>query len=120
LSPGKVIDFDSLDYGVANLSSVTLYEVKSTRRALPADFKGHFFSLSTAELLVAQSVGPAQFRFAFVDAASKRYLDLSLIDIYRRMRGLYPSWSIASEGRFVVAQILGAGADNRVCGYRAT
>lgn len=76
------------------LSSITLYEVKATDRAhAKDDFAGHFFSMSTAELLVAQKLG-AQFRFVFVNVRTRHILDLSLQDIYARAKGIYPTWSI--------------------------
>lgn len=65
--PGTAVDFNDLGSVVRNIDNLVLYEVKSTKRNLPADFAGYFFSLSTAELLVAQSVGERQFRFAFVN-----------------------------------------------------
>lgn len=91
---GATIDWNNLSSVEQNLDDIVLYEVKSTNRALPADFSGYFFSLSTAELLVAQSLGSRQFRFAFVDTSSKNVLDLSLTEMFSRMKGIYPAWSI--------------------------
>jgi hypothetical protein len=45
---------------------LTLVEVKSTSADRDEEFRGHFFSMSTAELLVAQSLGD-RFKFAFVN-----------------------------------------------------
>ncbi len=77
-----------------NLKAVTLYEIKSTRKNAREDFVGHFFSLSTAELLVAQSL-KTQFRFAFVNVVTGDFLDLSLTEIFGRAKGIYPTWSIS-------------------------
>ena len=77
----------------ATLRTILLYEVKSTNRELPKDFAGYFFSLSTAELLVAQSLG-RRYRFAFVNVVNREYLDLSLSDVFARAQAIYPSWSV--------------------------
>ena len=39
----------------AKLDTIVLCEVKSSNRNLPDNFKGYFFALTTAELLVAQN-----------------------------------------------------------------
>jgi hypothetical protein len=75
------------------LSELTLYEVKSTNRKVSVDFGGYFFSLSTAELLVAQSLRE-QFRFAFVNVTTGDFMDLSLVEVFARAKGIYPTWSI--------------------------
>lgn len=72
---------------------IRLYEVKSSSRSLKPGFADYFFSFSTAELLVAQSLGD-NFRFAFVNIHSREYLDLSLREVFARARAIYPSWSI--------------------------
>jgi hypothetical protein len=76
-----------------NLKQITIYEVKSTNRKLDENFRGYFFSMSTAELLVAQSLGE-RFKFAFVNTQTKQHRELTLLDIFRNARGIYPSWSI--------------------------
>jgi hypothetical protein len=75
------------------LSALTLYEVKSTNRRVSSDFGGYFFSLSTAELLVAQSLRE-QFRFAFVNVITAEFIDLSLVEVFAKAKGIYPTWSI--------------------------
>ena len=75
------------------LPSLRLYEVKSSSRTLKPGFAGYFFSFSTAELLVAQSLGD-NFRFAFVNIHSGEVLDLSLREVFAKARAIYPSWSI--------------------------
>ncbi len=70
VTEGVIVDWTDLSSVQQHLSDITLYEVKSTSKKLPEDFSGYFFSLSTAELLVAQSLG-AQFRFAFVSVVTK-------------------------------------------------
>lgn len=75
------------------LPTLRLYEVKSSNRQLLPGFGGYFFSFSTAELLVAQSLGE-NFRFAFVNIVTNEVLDLSLREVFAKARGIYPSWSI--------------------------
>jgi hypothetical protein len=75
------------------LGNIQLYEVKSSARTLKPGFASYFFSLSTAELLVAQSLGD-NFRFAFVNIHSGEVLDLSLREVFARARAIYPSWSV--------------------------
>ena len=69
---------------------LALIEVKSTSADRDAEFRGHFFSMSTAELLVAQSLGPL-FKFAFVQRPHRRLTALSAsMDIYGRAKGHLP------------------------------
>lgn len=75
------------------LSAVTLYEIKSTNRKIGRNFEGYFFSLTTAELLVAQSL-KTRFRFAFVDTSKKAVKELALTQIFAKAKGVYPTWSI--------------------------
>ena len=63
------------------------------KSATKADFGGYFFDLTTAELLVAQSLGD-RYRFAFVNTISKTWIDMSLNDIFARARKIYPKWAI--------------------------
>lgn len=76
------------------LDEIVLYEIKSTSQPnIPVDFRGYFFSLSTAELLVAQNLGP-RYRFAFVNTRTHSHMELGLPDVFARSRGIYPSWSV--------------------------
>lgn len=78
----------------ANMGALELFEVKSTNRTVVApDFSGYFFALTTAELLVAQSLRE-QFRFAFVNILTGDHLELTLREVFARSRGIYPTWSI--------------------------
>jgi hypothetical protein len=76
-----------------HIHGITLYEIKSTNRTVDETFSGYFFSLSTAELLVAQSLRD-QFRFAFVNTSTRHVVDLSLTEVFARAKGIYPTWSI--------------------------
>jgi hypothetical protein len=88
------VDLDDLGSVEANLDELTLYEVKSTnRKNLGDDFRGYFFALTAAELLVAQSLGD-QFRFLLIHTLSGARLELSLQDLLKRARSIYPSWSV--------------------------
>jgi hypothetical protein len=90
---GNPIDLTNRSDVEQRTKDITLCEIKSTRRALPSDFKGYFCSISTAELLVAQSLGP-QFRFLFVNVSSGAHLERSLQEIFANAHRIYPSWSI--------------------------
>jgi len=76
-----------------NLDRITVCEIKSTGRNLPADFKGYFFALTTAELLVAQSL-KQRFKFIFVNTVAGKYMELTLQELLGMTRGIYPTWSI--------------------------
>lgn len=94
ISPGLEVDLDDLASVENNLHDLTLYEVKSTnRKNLGDDFKGYFFALTAAELLVAQSLGE-QFRFLLIHTLSGARLELSLQQLLSRARSIYPSWSV--------------------------
>jgi len=85
-------DLDELDAATEN-AMLKLIEVKSTSATRDEEFRGHFFSMSTAELLVAQSLGPL-FKFAFVNTSTGAFRVVSLQDIYGRAKAIYPTWSI--------------------------
>lgn len=79
---------------------IALVEVKSTSADRDEHFRGHFFSMSTAELLVAQSLG-SLFKFAFVNTTTGTFQLVTLQDVYRRAKAIYPSWSIRlDDGEF--------------------
>ena len=88
------VNLDSLEDVEANLSKVLLCEIKSTKKDFAADFRGYFFGLTAAEVLVAQSL-KAQFRFIFVNTVTGAYLELQLNEIFGKARGIYPPWSIS-------------------------
>ena len=90
-APILLDDLNSLEQ---NLDQITLYEIKSTKKRLPRDFSKFFFSLTAAEVLVAQSLR-TQFKFILVNTTSGVHLELSLSEIFGRARGIYPSWSIS-------------------------
>lgn len=88
------INFDDVKNIRDNLSKLVIYEIKSTnKKTVKPDFSRYFFSLSTAELLTAQSLGE-RYRFAFVNTVTRAYEDLSLNEVFVKARGIYPSWSI--------------------------
>lgn len=99
---GKAFDVVKLDGALnlddaaeigRNLDSITLCEIKSSNRKLPEDFKGYFFALTTAELLVAQNL-KRRFKFVFVNTATEAFTEMTLQEIFGRARGIYPTWSI--------------------------
>lgn len=88
------IDFDELAEVRKNLHSITIYEIKSTnKKSVKENFERYFFSISTAELLTAQNL-KEKYRFVFVNTLTNNILDMSLQDIYKNAKGIYPSWSI--------------------------
>jgi hypothetical protein len=93
LKVARKFDLSDLAAVKANLDAITVYEIKSTNRRLPPTFKGYFFALTGAEMLVAQSL-KHRFRFAFVNTVTGAVLDLSLVELLGRVRGIYPTWSV--------------------------
>jgi hypothetical protein len=92
----KLVGIVNLDDAVEierNLDKIVLCEIKSSARKLPEDFKGYFFALTTAELLVAQNL-KQRFRFVLVNTSTGGYLELTLQELFGRARGIYPTWSI--------------------------
>ena len=88
------VNLDSLDEIEANLGKVLVCEIKSTKKDLATDFRGYFFGLTAAEILVAQSL-KAQFRFIFVNTVTGAFLELQLNEIFAKARGIYATWSIS-------------------------
>ena len=77
----------------SDFDSIRICEIKSTNRELAQDWSGYFFSLSTAELLIAQSLKD-RFRFVLVNTRTGAYLELTLTEVFARARAIYPSWSV--------------------------
>ena len=99
---GKAFDVVRLDAAVnldnaaeigRNLDKIVLCEIKSSNRKLPEDFRGYFFALTTAELLVAQNL-KQRFKFILVNTVTGAYIELTLQELFGRARGIYPTWSI--------------------------
>ncbi len=88
------VDLNDLVDLEKNLQRVTIFEIKSTKKRLRSDFSKYFFSLTTAEVLVAQSL-KKQFRFVFVNTATREHIELDLRDIFSRAKAIYPGWSIS-------------------------
>jgi hypothetical protein len=87
------VNLDELADVERNLDKITIFEIKSTRKSLKPDFSGYFFALTAAEVLVAQSLRK-NFRFVFVNTTTGDFLELDLVGIFARARGIYPTWSI--------------------------
>jgi hypothetical protein len=73
---------------------VTVFEIKSTKKNLKSDFSSFFFALTGAEVLVAQSL-KRQFKFALVNTSNAEHIEMDLIEIFARAKGIYPTWSIS-------------------------
>lgn len=88
------VDMNDLADVERNLPNVTVFEIKSTRKKVGADFANYFFSLTAAEVLVAQSL-KKQFKFVLVDTTTCEHYEMNLAEIFSRAKGIYPSWSIS-------------------------
>ena len=91
---GKRIDLSSAEEVEKHIDRLMIYEIKSTTRNIGPGFQQYFFALTTAELLVAQSL-KKQFKFVFVNVKHGHILELTLQQLFHRSRGIYPSWSIS-------------------------
>lgn len=87
------VDLDDLVSVEKNLEKIRIYEIKSTNKHLAPDFSKYFFGISSAELLVAQSLR-GYFKFIFVNINTGNFLELDSVQIFARAKGIYPSWSI--------------------------
>lgn len=91
---GRPVDLSDPQDIANKLGALTVCEVKSTSKpSVKADFRGYFFDLTTAELLVAQSLG-SQYRFAFVNTLTRTHIELSLTELFARARKIYPKWAV--------------------------
>ncbi len=88
------VNLDDLAEMEQHLGKITIFEIKSTRKKLKPDFSGYFFGLTAAEVLVAQSL-KKNFKFVFVNITTGEFLELDLVGIFARARGIYPTWSIS-------------------------
>ena len=88
------VNLDSPEEVERKLAQIVFCEIKSTKQTFADDFRGYFFGLTAAEVLVAQSL-KNQFRFIFVNTVTGSFLELKLNEIFAKARGIYPTWSIS-------------------------
>ncbi len=88
------VNLDLLQDVESKLDSIFLCEIKSTNQRFGDDFRGYFFAITAAEVLVSQSL-KEQFRFIFVNTVTGAYLELPLNKIFAKARGIYPTWSVS-------------------------
>lgn len=88
------VNLDALEEVEAKLSQIVICEIKSTKQNFADDFRGYFFGLTAAEVLVAQSLKD-QFRFLFVNTVTGSFLELKLNEVFAKARGIYPTWSLS-------------------------
>jgi hypothetical protein len=88
------VNLDDLAEVEQHLSRIMIFEIKSTRKKIKPDFSKYFFALTAAEVLVAQSLRK-NFKFVFVNTTTGDFIELSLIEIFAKARGIYPTWSIS-------------------------
>ncbi len=93
LKLSEEVDLDDPVAISRNIEKITFCEIKSSSRNLPDDFKGYFFALTGAELLVAQNL-KKRFKFVLVNIKSGAHIELSLQELLGKARGIYPTWSI--------------------------
>jgi hypothetical protein len=90
----KKINFSDEKDIIKNFDHITIYEIKSTKQEkIPKDFKGYFFDLTTAELLLAQMLGDKH-RFAFVNTMTNNHIELTLSEVFAKAKKIYPKWAI--------------------------
>jgi len=70
-----------------NISSIILIELKSSNRNLGRDFSRYFFGITMTEIILAQSL-KKQYRFVFVNINSKEIIELSLPQIFAKVKNL--------------------------------
>lgn len=90
----STVDLDSAEDVEANLNEILVCEIKSTKQDFDVNFRGYFFAITAAEVLVAQSL-KEQFRFIFVNTVSGLHMELKLNEVFAKARGIYPTWSIS-------------------------
>ncbi len=88
------VNLDDLAEVERKLEKIQIFEIKSTNKPLRPDFAKYFFALTAAEVLVAQSL-KGHFKFIFVNTVTGHHLELDLVQIFSRARGIYPTWSIS-------------------------
>lgn len=88
------IELTDLEAVKANLDAVTLLEIKSTNQEkIGPDLEGYFFNNTSAELMVAQSLGNRH-RFAFVNTAHGEVQELSLQQVLGKVQAMYPAFHL--------------------------
>jgi hypothetical protein len=87
------LDLDDGEAVERGLDTITVFEIKSTNKTLREDFGSYFFALTAAEVLVAQSLKD-RFGFILVNVNTGHYLEMTLNQIFARMKAIYPTWSI--------------------------
>ena len=82
------------EYIAAKIDLIVLIEVKSPGQAkIASDLSGYFFNITSAELLVAQSLKD-QYRFVFLNTVRGDWLELSISEVLSRAKAIYPSFHI--------------------------
>ena len=88
------VDLDSLEDVKKHLPDILVCEIKSTKQRFDKEFRGYFFALTAAEVLVSQSLKD-RYRFIFLNTITGDHLELKLTDVFAKARGIYPTWSIS-------------------------
>jgi len=94
IKSSKKINFDDEADIFKNFDDIIICEIKSTKQEkIPKNFKGYFFDLTTAELLVAQMLGDKH-KFIFVNTITKDFIELTLNEVLSKAKKIYPKWAI--------------------------
>jgi hypothetical protein len=89
------VNFNDIHDIIKKIKNIIVCEIKSTRKeGKRTGFAGHFFGLSTAELLVAQNL-KGNYKFIFVNINTEEKMELTLNQIFVKAKGIYPQWSIS-------------------------
>ena len=95
INNSSLIDFSDVNSIFSNIESIVVCEIKSTRKKTKKEkFEGYFFGLTTAELLVAQNL-KENYKFIFVNINTRDILELTLQEVFKKAKGIYPQWSIS-------------------------
>lgn len=88
------IDLDDPEAIARDNAAITLIEIKSTvQEAIGPDLRGYFFNITSAELMVAQSLKD-QYRFVFLNLARGDWQELSINEVLSRSKAIYPAYHI--------------------------
>ena len=88
------LDLDDAEQVNQRVKEILICEIKSTaKKQVEQNFRKFFFSLTTAELLVAQNLKD-QYRFVFVNTLTGEIVEKRLQEVFQMARAVYPCWSI--------------------------
>ena len=82
------INFSDENDITRKIRDITLIEIKTTSRSnVDAKFSNYFFGLTTREQMLAQAL-KNQYKFVFIHTKTKNILELSLSELFSRIKYL--------------------------------